>query len=145
MTLIIFDVDGALVCSERKDSPCFVQTYEQLYGKPFPSLDWERFPHVTDTTIFAAVIEQHFSRQSQAAEIAAFQKHYLALLREKRWLDPAHSREAPGARAAMELLLADERYSVGVATGGWRRVATLKKPRRFFGVFRNIPLYLQRF
>lgn len=126
MTLLIFDIDGTLVYSERRDSQCFAATYEQLYGRPFPSIDWSGYPHVTDTTIFSTVIERHFRRRPAVEEVHVFQEAYVRLLTEKRRLDPGHSQEVPGARAAMERLLADERFAVGVATGGWQRPAHLK-------------------
>ena len=55
-----------------------------------------------------------------------FQEAYVRLLSERRRLDPGHSREVPGARAALERLLEDERFAVGVATGGWQLSARLK-------------------
>ena len=51
-TLIIFDIDGTLVYSNKVDSKCFSETYQQIYGEPFPSIDWRVYPHVTDHTIF---------------------------------------------------------------------------------------------
>lgn len=126
MTLLIFDIDGTLVYSERRDSACFATAYERVYGKPFPTLDWTRFPHVTDTTILGTVIEQHFQRRAEEKELLDFQQEYLALLSEKRRLDPEHSREVPGARQAVDRLLSEENHIIGVATGGWRRPAHLK-------------------
>jgi phosphoglycolate phosphatase-like HAD superfamily hydrolase len=126
MTLIIFDIDGTLVYSERRDSRCFAATYEHRYGKAFPTLDWTRFPHVTDTTILITVIEQHFQRRAETQELIDFQKEYTTRLSKKRRLDPDHSREVPGAKRTMDRLLSDKRYIIGVATGGWRRPAHLK-------------------
>lgn len=126
MTLLIFDIDGTLVYSERRDSQCFAAAYELLYSKVFPSINWSGYPHVTDTTIFSTVIERHFRRRPGEEEVLVFQEEYVRLLTEKRRLDPLHSREVPGARAAMERLLADERYALGIATGGWQRPAHLK-------------------
>ena len=126
MTLLIFDIDGTLVYSERRDSQCFAATYERLYGKDFPTLDWSRFPHVTDTTILGTVIEQHFQRRAEEQELLDFQKKYMALLSEKRRRNPAHSREVPGAKEAVNRLLSDKNFIIGVATGGWRGPAHLK-------------------
>ncbi len=126
MVLLIFDVDGTLVYSERRDSLCFAATYEQLYDRPFPSIDWNNYPHVTDTTILSTVIEQHFGRRPDLDELLLFEEHYLDLLGEKRRLDPFHSQEIPGARAMVERLLRNEDFLLGVATGGWQRSARLK-------------------
>ena len=124
--LVIFDVDGTLVYSERRDSRCFADTYQTMFGQALPSIDWTQYPHVTDTTIFQTVFTQHFARQARPEELHRFEEAYLRMLRSRRVLNPGHSREVPGARAAVERLLEDERFVVGIATGGWRRPAIMK-------------------
>jgi phosphoglycolate phosphatase-like HAD superfamily hydrolase len=125
-TLVIFDIDGTLVYSNRIDSQCFAQTYETLYGEPFPSIDWTTYPHVTDTTIFNTVIRQHFNRPATPEEIATFQDHFVGLLEERRRVAPHAFCEVPNARSTVERLLDDDRFHVGIATGGWLRPALLK-------------------
>ncbi|AEE48662.1 HAD family hydrolase [Haliscomenobacter hydrossis] len=126
MTLILFDVDGTLIYSERRDSRCFAQTYTDLYGKPFPSIDWRQYPHVSDTTIFAKVIQDHFNRAVQAEEVAAFKQLYGERLRHLRTQNPEHYREVPGAAQAVIQLLEHPAYLVAVATGGWKESAEIK-------------------
>ena len=79
-TLVIFDIDGTLVYSNKIDSQCFAQTYQRIYGLEFPTIDWTKYPHVTDTTIFKTVIRQHFDRAAEAEEMVEFQHEYVALL-----------------------------------------------------------------
>lgn len=126
MVFVIFDVDGTLVYSDKKDSLSFAQAYEDLYGRSFPSIDWRDYPHVTDTTIFGTVIRQHFGREADAGEIAHFQAHYINLLRQKRRTSPENYQAIPGAQQAVDRLAAQEGYLVGVATGGWRQPAEVK-------------------
>jgi phosphoglycolate phosphatase-like HAD superfamily hydrolase len=126
MVLVIFDVDGTLVYSNRVDSQCFADTYESIYKQPFPSIDWTRYPHVTDTSIFSAVIEEQFQRQVEQEEIDHFTDNFVEALRRKRITEPESFRIVPGARAAVERLLATDGYTVGIATGGWKRPAQLK-------------------
>ena len=126
MILIIFDVDGTLVYSNRVDSRCFALTYERLYERPFPSIDWTRYPHVTDTSIFSSVIEEQFQREVEPGEIDHFTDHFVAALREMRDKQPQEFRSVPGARAAVLNLLQSDGFTVGIATGGWKRPARLK-------------------
>lgn len=126
MILVIFDVDGTLVYSGKKDSLSFASAYKSIYGKDFPSIDWRHYPHVTDTSIFDTAIRQHFGRPTTEEEVLHFQSHYMALLRESRHHTPHHFQEVAGARQLIEHLMADGRYLVGVATGGWRQPAALK-------------------
>ncbi|MCO6491782.1 MAG: HAD family hydrolase [Phaeodactylibacter sp.] len=126
MKLVIFDVDGTLIFSEKRDSLAFAATYEKIYRRAFPTIDWRTYPHVTDTTIFDSVIRQHFGRPSSEPEVRRFQEHYVALLEDNRRAAPRDYLEVPGARQAVAALEQDSRYLVAVATGGWKWSAEVK-------------------
>ena len=125
-TLIIFDIDGTLLYSNKIDSECFAETYETQFGKPFPTIDWRKYPHVTDHTIFDTVIKEHFGRSATEMDIQQQQEHFVNLLKDRRVAVPEEFREVPGAKTAIERLLDDEKYVVGIATGGWKEPAILK-------------------
>ncbi len=125
-TLVIFDIDGTLIYSNKVDSLCFASTYQRIYGFEFPTIDWTKYPHVTDTTIFKTVIQQHFGREAEVEEMVEFQHEYVGLLEERRRVEPMEFSEVPHARRAVERLLADERFVVGIGTGGWLRPAYVK-------------------
>lgn len=125
-TLVIFDIDGTLVYSNKIDSQCFASTYQFVYGIEFPTIDWTKYPHVTDTTIFKHVIRQHFGREAMSDEMEEFQHHYVALLEDKRRMEPTSFKEVPFARQTVARMLEDERFVVGIGTGGWLRPAKVK-------------------
>ncbi|MBI5914062.1 MAG: HAD family hydrolase [Bacteroidetes bacterium] len=125
-TLVIFDIDGTLVYSNKIDSQCFAEVYETMYRRPFPTIDWTQYPHVTDTTIFRTVVRQHFGRTTEEAEMQEFQHHFVALLESRRKSNPEEFREVPHARRAVERLQDDERFVVAIGTGGWIRPAKVK-------------------
>ncbi len=126
MTLIIFDVDGTLVYSDKRDSQSFADTYEQAYGLPFPTIDWSKYPHVTDDTIFKTVIKNHFQREATEAEMATFKKAFTDSIRQQRVHTPDEFNIVPGAKQTIERLVEDVRYTVGIGTGGWKAPAVLK-------------------
>jgi len=126
MILVIFDVDGTLVYSERRDSRCFAETYEEIYGKPFPSIDWTTFPHVTDTVIFETVLQSHFKRKPTLEEVLVFEQRYLEKLMDNRKKTPHLFREVAGARKMIERISQQEGFAVAIATGGWKKSAELK-------------------
>lgn len=127
MILILFDIDGTLVCtSNRQDSKSFASAYEHIYERPFPTIDWHRYPHVTDTTIIKTVIRDTFDRAPEPREIEAFRKRYIELLHADRRANPQHYMEVPGAKKIMEWLLLQKDFCVGIATGGWVQPAKIK-------------------
>ena len=126
MTLILFDVDGTLVYSDKLDSLAFAQTYTEIYQRDFPSIDWSTYPHVTDDTIFATVIQQHFGRPVRKGEMRDFRKPYMDRLVENRRQNPHHFKEVAGAAQLLAYLQSHETYQVAVATGGWSEPAHLK-------------------
>ena len=125
-TLVIFDIDGTLLYSNKVDSQCFAEVYFSIYKKEFPTIDWSKFPHVTDETIFKTVINQHFDREPTAAEKDYFRDSFVELLRTKRQEKPDEFRQVPGAKTAFENLKKDADFLVGIGTGGWKKPARLK-------------------
>lgn len=125
-TLVIFDIDGTLLFSNKIDSQCFADSYEEVYGKKFPTIDWRKYPHVTDHVIFNTVIKEHFGRWASADEILSFQNHFVNKIEEKRVEVPHEFMEVPNAQNLVKKLLSDERFAVGVGTGGWLAPAKVK-------------------
>ncbi len=126
MILVIFDVDGTLVYSEKKDSRSFADTYQAVYGLPFPTIDWKKYPHVSDTTIFKTVIQEHFNRIASEEEEESFRQKFVERITQNRVQTPEVFHIVPYAKQAIEKLLADDRFVVGVATGGWKAPAIVK-------------------
>lgn len=127
MILILFDIDGTLVyTNNRKDSKSFAAAYESIYQQPFPTIDWHRFPHVTDTAIIQTVIKEAFDREPEVDEINHFRNDYIQRLNLGRLQNPEHYLEVPGAKKMVEWLLSRREFCVGIATGGWIKPAEIK-------------------
>ncbi len=126
MNLLIFDIDGTLVHSDRRDSHCFARAYESVFGHPFPTLDWHQFFHVTDTILLETALQQHTGRPPQIGEVQRLHERYLEDLRAVRLSEPHCFQEVPGARAFFDSVRADPKFEVVVATGGWRAPAHIK-------------------
>jgi len=125
-TLIIFDIDGTLLYSNKIDSQCFSESYEAVFDSAFPSIDWRDYPHVTDHTIFGTVFKKQFNRPVSKEELDKFQTDFVERMQDRRVKTPKEFQEVPSARRTVENLLNDERFAVGIATGGWQRPAQFK-------------------
>jgi phosphoglycolate phosphatase-like HAD superfamily hydrolase len=125
-TFILFDIDGTLLDSDSVDSRCFADSYAAVFGAPFPTIDWRQYPHVTDHVIFRTVFVRHFGREATPEERQRFEDHYVGMLIDKRRTTPGQFREVPGAVACWAALHTDDRYVLGIATGGWCAPAQVK-------------------
>jgi phosphoglycolate phosphatase-like HAD superfamily hydrolase len=125
-TFIIFDIDGTLLYSNKIDSQCFADTYQKVYKTPFPTIDWTKFPHVTDDTIFKTAFKNHFNKEVEQAEMEDFKNEFVALLNQKRQETPQEFKEIPFSKITVDKLLADENFEVGIGTGGWLKPAMVK-------------------
>ena len=125
-TLLLFDIDGTLVYSDKIDSQCFAETYEEIYGKKFPTIDWRKYPHVTDHVIFNTVIGEHFGRPAGEEEIQVFQNYFVEKIEAKRKSEPHEFMEVPNACGFIDGLLATGEFAIGIGTGGWLAPAKVK-------------------
>ena len=125
-TFVLFDIDGTLLFSEKVDSRCFANSYEAVFGLPFPTIDWTQFTEVTDHVIFRTAFHDHFGRFPSDTERVRFEDHYLEGLHAARKDRPTEFQEVPGAAKLWHFLEADERFVPGIATGGWQRPAAIK-------------------
>ncbi len=125
-TLVIFDIDGTLLFSNKVDSQCFADTYEELYSDPFPTIDWTKYPHVVDDTIFGTVIQDRFGRKADHEEMQVFKDVFVSKIRYKRLRKPELFEEVPGAVNIIEYLQNEEDVLLGIGTGGWRQPAMVK-------------------
>jgi phosphoglycolate phosphatase-like HAD superfamily hydrolase len=124
--LIIFDIDGTLVHSDKADSKAFAMTYEAVFGKPFPSINWNDYTHVTDETIFETVYTNHFGRKATTGEKENFRNQYIAQLERLRMEQPDDFKAVWGAVEVIRHLQNLDNYHVGIATGGWAAPAKIK-------------------
>ena len=125
-TLLIFDVDGTLIDGNKLGSRCFADSYQETFGKAFPTINWSSYPHVTDDTILDTVFRQHFNRTYQDEELNRFQTYYFEQLQILFQEKPSKFTEVPGAIAALKRLSDQTNIILGIATGGWKKSAQLK-------------------
>jgi len=125
-TLIIFDIDGTLLHSNKIDSLIFKHVFETTFGFEMQSVDWRDYPHCTDTAIVGALFDRRGERRPSAAKMQAFIDEYVRHLERGRCKQPTDFKEVVGASKTVQRLMADDRFEVGIATGGFRKPAHIK-------------------
>jgi len=125
-TLIIFDIDGTLLHSNKIDSLIFKKVFFKTFGFKLPSIDWRDYPHCTDTSIVGSLFDRRGEVRPSAEAMEAFKDEYVQELEKGRREEPTDFMEVVGASDTVRRLLADDRYEVGIATGGFRKPAQVK-------------------
>ncbi|MEM7105018.1 MAG: HAD hydrolase-like protein [Bacteroidota bacterium] len=125
-TLVIFDIDGTLLFSNKEDSRIFARAFRKEFGFEAHSIDWHEFPHVTDTTILEVMFKKQGVPFPSVERLEEFKDYYVEMLLHRRVQNPENFLQVEGAQAAVHSLVADDRYLVGIATGGFRKPAFVK-------------------
>lgn len=126
MTLIIFDIDGTLLHSNKIDSLIFKRVFEATFDFKVQSIDWRDYPHCTDTSILGALFDREGVARPSAVRMEAFKDEYVCQLEQGRLAQPDDFMEVAGASDTIRRLMEDDRFEVGIATGGFRKPAYVK-------------------
>lgn len=124
--LIIFDVDGTLIESDAIDSECYVAAISEHLGIKECSPDWGTYAHPTDPGVTIELYLRHLGRGPTPVELDAFIDLYVKRLEEDVASRRSALSEVGGAASMLATMRANERYSVAIATGAWRRSALVK-------------------
>ena len=125
-TLVIFDIDGTLLHSNKIDSLIFKRVFEATFGFKMQSIDWRDYPHCTDTSILGALFEREGVAHPSSQRMEAFKDEYVRQLEQGRIEQPTDFVEVAGASDTIKRLMTDDRFEVGIATGGFRKPAHVK-------------------
>lgn len=136
MNLAIFDIDGTLVDTNQVDGECFVRAVELEFGVTSVNEEWklgevslgrwDSYPHITDSGITREVFQRAFARYPEAGEIQRLSDRYIRLLKASYESGPQRFREVNGAGNLLRRLSGRPDWKIGMATGGWRALATYK-------------------
>ncbi|MEO1436926.1 MAG: HAD hydrolase-like protein [Bacteroidota bacterium] len=124
--LVIFDIDGTLLFSNKEDSRIFGRAFEDCFGFRIGSINWHDYPHVVDTVILQAAFETAGKTLPDQQTIEDFKDYYVAKLEQGRKINPGGFMEVRGSRTLVEHLLNQAEFEVGIATGGFRKPAFVK-------------------
>ena len=89
-------------------------------------VDWSQYTYSSDPGIMNQLFQENLGRLPGKADVAAFQKRFLALLKDQYQKDPGQFTEITGANALLERLGASPGWTVALATSGWGVTARFK-------------------
>jgi phosphoglycolate phosphatase-like HAD superfamily hydrolase len=126
MNLAVFDIDGTLTDTNQVDALCYVRALEQEFGLKDIDDDWSHYINSTDPGIMNQVFLENLGRLPNKAEVAMFQRCFLALLKEEKRKNPGQFSEIKGAGALLRHLAESPDWIPALATGGWEVSARFK-------------------
>jgi len=126
MRIIVFDIDGTLTDTTAVDDLCFFQAFEETFALDVRHMDWDSFPHVTDTGITEEIIRRELGRDVQEEELDRMKVAFVKALDEHRLANQGHFIEVPGAKRLIDELKERKDVSLGIATGSWKASGLFK-------------------
>ncbi len=137
--LVVFDMDGTLINTNKVDCECFVQAFADEFGITKINTNWTDYPHATDSSVFDVIIRDHLSRPPGKDDLSRFTDRFVGLLEASFEADPGQFLEIPGASAMMASLLRAGRWAVAIATGACHASAHFKMSKIEIDVA-NLPI-----
>ena len=126
MKLVVFDIDGTLTLGDGLGTRCFFSAFEIAFGSLGLSRRLDTYRESTDTGIAREALEMALHRAPSDEELARVKQVYLDLLEQEIARAPRAYRPVRGADRIVSMLLDHAQWTVSLATGNWRRAASLK-------------------
>jgi len=122
-TLVLFDIDGTLLLSQRAGAIAMMEAARRLHGRDIVTEGLE-FAGCLDNQIWASLAARNRIPAADARH-AQFRSLYAILLKEL--LDSrAMARALPGVLPLLAGLAADARFTVGLLTGNYPETGRMK-------------------
>jgi phosphoglycolate phosphatase-like HAD superfamily hydrolase len=126
MKLAVFDIDGTLTLGDGLGTRCFFGAFDEIFGAGIVDRRLETYTESTDTGIAMEAARRALGRAPAEAELERFKAAYLARLETEIARATRAYRPVAGADLVLGLLASRPDWHVAIATGNWRRAASLK-------------------
>lgn len=126
MKLVIFDIDGTLTLGDGLGTRCFFAAFDEVFGKGIVDRRLDTYAESTDGGIAHEAALRALGRPPSQAELERFKAAYLGLLEREIVRRQRPYRAVPGADRVLPMLASHAGWHVAIATGNWRRAASLK-------------------
>lgn len=120
---VIFDMDGPLLRLSGNEEQAYINAVTEIYGASRISIIWDEYPIRTDMEITKHIIENLTGRNARREEIIAVRERYIRNLKHI-FQEGDRSVATPGAISLLQNL--SKRMALGVATGNFREVASIR-------------------
>ena len=79
MKLVMFDVDGTLVKTNKIDAKCFLSALSKEFGITGVNANWADYSHPTDSGILAEIVRCHLGHSVSDKECSRFQPRFVSM------------------------------------------------------------------
>lgn len=126
MKLAVFDIDGTLTLGDGLGTRCFFAAFDEVFGAGLVDRRLETYAESTDSGIAMEAAVRALGRALARTELECFKAAYLGRLEREIARAVRAYRPVPGAEVVLPLLASQPDWHVAIATGNWRRAASLK-------------------
>lgn len=126
MKLAVFDIDGTLTLGDGLGTRCFFAAFDEVFGAGIVDRRLETYAESTDNGIATEAALRALGRAPSPSELEHFKGAYLESLEREITRAVRAYRPVAGADVVLGLLASRPDWHVAIATGNWRRAASLK-------------------
>lgn len=123
--LIIFDIDGTLSDTNSVDEESIFQAFKNLYNFDLKSANWSDYPHATDWGISESILTNELKLSNVSEELKRVEEEFVRILDNERKINPEKFQAVENSVEFFNLLK-ESNYSLGIATGAWKKSAEVK-------------------
>ena len=124
--LVLFDLDGTLIESMRFDADCYVEAVRRILRIKSMDTDWSHYRQVTDAGILAEIHRINFNREIGRDQARKVKESFVRIVKARLKSEKIKLKPLRGAGEALRALQVSDRWTVALATGGWRESAEIK-------------------
>jgi len=121
---VIFDIDGTLLRSSHEEGLLYIQAVEYVLGPVKFRSTLTDYSYITDSGILSELLNDN-GLETDLRTITAIKDRFLVATK-KYVSDFGPFQEITGARNLLSRLQQSEKFTVAIATGGWRHTAQFK-------------------
>ena len=126
MHLIILDIDGTLTDTNAVDFECWSAAFHDTFKVDISDIDWGTYTDFTDLGLLQDVHREYTGKEVSDIGVVLFRKCFVRKIQHAIGHSPKRFQAIAGVNAFMKTLMADRRYAVCMATGGFGLTARLK-------------------
>jgi phosphoglycolate phosphatase-like HAD superfamily hydrolase len=126
MKLVIFDIDGTLINSQRICNDCTLSALQEALRVHDVCTDWAAYKSATDLGVLSEICSKELGRDLQTTDMQSYVAAYCKCLRQAKKKHSEEFVEIANTTEMLKTLSKHTEWQPAIATGAYYEIARLK-------------------